>query len=156
MRIGTPRDELVHDQQILAEIIQLIRPADITWLRDETFSLPWRGARIEPFRELVEGEHRVLLPFDPDFDDAVHTLMDTTRLLLECYDLNTFPEELVRAHEWRYIGWNPNEADELSGAGREALNQRRAELCALALAVTYAYGDLVDVAREASSGQAPI
>jgi hypothetical protein len=146
-----PPEQLAHDADIVAQIIGLIGPLDVSWLRAETFEMPWREARIVPFRRL--DEEGVFLPYNSDLDLAVRTLVERTTNLLEYYDVHTFPEVLVRAPEWRDMGSNPN--GEITADERAALDELRREIRALAVDVADAFDDFAIAAERVTGRRRP-
>ena len=144
-------EEVAHDTGIVTHVIGLIGPRDVRWLRDETFEVPWRGARIVPFERFAE--EAVFLPHDPDLDTAVRVLVERTKDLVAYYDVNTFPEALVQAQEWREM--RPDATAELTAAELAVLDERRAELRARAVGVARAFDDFAIAAERVTGSRLP-
>src|SRR3954468_12014371 len=98
------REEAAHDAGIVNQIGDFIKPHDVRWLRDETFETPWRLIRMAPFERLGQCS---FLPYDPDLDDALRTLVERATDLVAYHETYTFPEGLVREQEWREIRLDP-------------------------------------------------
>ena len=94
-----------HDSQVLSEIVDILTPKDIEWLRGETFDSQWRSARIVPFRALLDRARRAnaFELYHSGIDAAVLTLLEAVAAFLALYEEATDTEHLTAGDIWREV-----------------------------------------------------
>jgi hypothetical protein len=144
------REEAAHDAGIVDQIGDFIKPHDVRWLRDETFETPWRLIRMAPFERLGQCS---FLPYDPDLDDALRTLVERATDLVAYHETYTFPEGLVREQEWREIRLDP--AIEPTAAEIAILEGHRTQLHLRAVRVADAFEEFAAAAERLTRRRVP-
>lgn len=129
-----------HDLKIVSEVLAIVKPNDVKWIRKETFVVPWRGARVTPFRVLADTDKRLDLPLDADVGATVRAMVDAVEAFLRLYDATTSPDSLIFAGDWQEV--HGAQRAERGGIDREAFDKRCEQLRTKAHAVALAYDRL--------------
>ena len=94
----------VRDREIVEPLLGLLHERDVTWLRTETFSGPWRDDRLAGLRELALVDAARSGIFDPELADEVVRLTEGAKAFLEVHERATVADPVMRDGAWRMVG----------------------------------------------------
>ena len=143
-RSAATGEVMAHDSDVVNEMLGILHPRDIEWMRNESFAIQWRSSRIAPFRDIV-GRSDIDAPLDGHLYEATRTMVAAVEAFLEVYDELTVPDPLVPGDTWREV--RGVEAAAAGAEGQSTFEKRCRKLRTKAQEAVRAYERLVTLSR---------